>query len=116
MCVCVCLLLSFGHLLPLPTARDRKRIKELFPDSTSWNFDAFGLNDVPSLAVLLFRQGGKDTFTSETFITANINTDQEENNIFKPTPLKQIQNILKKVKAVTVEVRSSRQTRINMFK
>ncbi|KAK7485291.1 hypothetical protein BaRGS_00023542 [Batillaria attramentaria] len=34
---------------------DRKRMKELFKDSTSWNFDAFGLVDVPSLAVMIFR-------------------------------------------------------------
>nr|KAG5698284.1 hypothetical protein BaRGS_016986 [Batillaria attramentaria] len=30
-------------------------MKELFKDSTSWNFDAFGLVDVPSLAVMIFR-------------------------------------------------------------
>ena len=88
----------------LSAARDRKRIKELFPDSTSWNFDAFGLNDVPSMAVLLFRQGGRDIIESEKYLPADININPEENSLFKTAPLRQIQNVVKKVKAITVAV------------
>ncbi|KAL8600703.1 hypothetical protein ACOMHN_057293 [Nucella lapillus] len=83
---------------------DRKRLNELFPESTNWNFDAFGLVDVPALAVLLFRSGGEDVITTDTFTPADIDVHQENYSIFHPETLKQIWKIVARAKAISVTV------------
>ncbi|XP_076462743.1 patched domain-containing protein 3-like [Babylonia areolata] len=80
-------------------------MKKLFPDSTSWNFDAFGLVDVPTNAIILFRAGGKDKSTLDTYETADINTDQEKYSIYNPEQLSQIRDIIAMVKAITIKVK-----------
>ncbi|KAK7104482.1 patched domain-containing protein 3-like [Littorina saxatilis] len=82
---------------------DRQRLRDNFPDSTSWNFDAFGLSEVPTMAVLLFRRGGKDKVKTNTFETADVDIDQQQYNIFEEKVMDVIRGVIKKVEAIQIK-------------
>lgn len=71
--------------------RDRIRVKEHFPDSTAYNFDAFGLLDIPIMGIVIFR------FLNES------DNSPSGSNLFRENQLKQVRAVDRSINQLVVE-------------
>lgn len=79
--------------------RERERTKQLFPDSTGYNFNAFGLVDIPTMAIIIFRYASDDT---SIYSNNYNNSTRARRRLFLPKHVDMMRRVDRAVRALRV--------------